>query len=91
VRFGSVDDRRLIRDRHRTADDRNLQELAELCGHVQPALRVAARRLTKSPVLTVGELGDARGVIASRLLGPAVEEDERPVEELRTQLSDPDR
>jgi hypothetical protein len=61
--------RRLIAARHGTVDDRSLRELAELCGHLQLALRVAARRLAKSPVLTVDDFIDELRE-SGRILGP---------------------
>lgn len=48
--------RRLIEPTRGPVDHHELAELAKLCGHLQLAVRVAAHRLLKSPLLTVEEL-----------------------------------
>lgn len=61
--------RRMIEPRRGPVDERDLAELARRCGYLQLALRVAAQRLLKSPLLTVAELvGELQG--RARILGP---------------------
>lgn len=61
--------RRLIEPARGQADDRALAELAKLCGYLQLAVRVAAHRLLKSPLLTVEELNAELGD-GGRILEP---------------------
>lgn len=49
---------RYLLGEHSDAQDDELRLLADLCGHLQLALRVAATRLLRSPLLTASELNE---------------------------------
>jgi tetratricopeptide (TPR) repeat protein len=61
--------RHLLGDRI-DAQDEELRELADLCGHLQLALRVAATRLVRSPLLSAAELNAELVVERGRVLEP---------------------